>query len=406
MKVPARASAKARQMASVRTRVRPTIQYSGIGWPNRRLFFCHRQARFWLCPLERKYYAVLRGTPIWTYTPLVGGFVLKRLTLLMFSFFSAHAATVLIYSGFPGNADTGSGAGMNFSGDTLVGSFFASDINFGSSNFQWDPFGLTSNFGADITAKIQVATAGTYTFNTSSDDGSLLFIDNQLVVNNNFAQGVTERQGSIELSAGTHNLEIQYAQGGGGNALNSTLPAGVSYVDEPPSGKEATLEIYQDSSTPPSTSDLVPADATLVGQIPTTNVNFGLPTSNWQPFGLTQQFSAEMQAYFLVPTTGEYTFSTGSDDGSVLFIDGQMVVNNDFFQGYTVRQGTVDLTAGYHAFDLQYFQGGGGSSLTMGVPAGVAIAGETPEPGTWLLALFGAVAATAIRFRHLSAFRR
>jgi hypothetical protein len=299
---------------------------------------------------------------------------------------------------------------MSFLGDVLVGSFFSADINFGSSNSQWDPFGLTNNFGADITAKIRVATAGTYTFNTSSDDGSLLFIDGQLVVNNNFAQGVTEREGSIQLSAGTHNLEIQYAQAGGGNALISTLPAGVSYqFDQPaPGSGPPALDIYQDSSTSPSTGDLIPSDATLVGQIPTTNVNFGLPNTDWHPFGLTDQFSAEMQAYFIVPTTGAYTFSTGSDDGSLLFIDGQLVVNNDFFQGYTIREGTVNLTAGYHAFDLQYFQGGGGSALTMGAPAGVTIAGETPEPATWvsLLLLCGVAAAAAIWRRRTSALRR
>ena len=93
------------------------------------------------------------------------------------------------------------------------------------------------------------------------------------------------------------------------------------------------MALYQDSSTAPSTSDLVPADATLAGQIPTPHVDFGLPNSGWRPFGLTQQFSAEMRAYFVVRTPGEYAFSTGSDDGSLLFIDGQMAVNNDFFSG-------------------------------------------------------------------------
>ncbi len=60
-----------------------------------------------------------------------------------------------------------------------------------------------------------------------------------------------------------------------------------------------------------------------------------------------------------------------------------MVVNNGFYQGYTVRQGTVNLTAGLHPFDLQYFQGGGGAALTMGLPTGVSI--ETlPEPAGWI----------------------
>src|SRR5579885_1203224 len=214
---------------------------------------------------------------------------------------------------------------------------------------------MSSNYGADITATIQVRSAGTYTFNTTSDEGSLLFIDGQLVVNNNYYQGATQRTGSINLSAGTHTMEVQYFQGGGGNSLVSTLPAGVAYVYEQP-----TLAIYSDpgsltpvgSEVPPP---LIPPGATLVGGIPITNINFGLPNSNWSPFGLASNFSAEMQGYFNIPSSGAYTF----------------------------RQVTGTLSAGSHFFDLQYFQGGGGAALTMGVPGGVTIS-AVPETATWI----------------------
>ena len=306
-----------------------------------------------------------------------------RVPVLLLSCITAHAAIVNVYSGLPQNAGNFSASSLNFAGDTSVGSFFAPDIDFGTGTQNWDPLGMSSNYGADITATIQVRSAGTYTFNTTSDDGSLLFIDGQLVVNNNYYQGATQRTGSINLSAGTHTMEVQYFQGGGGNSLVSTLPAGVAYVYEQP-----TLAIYSDSgSLTPVGSEvpppLIPPGATLVGGIPITNINFGLPNSNWSPFGLASNFSAEMQGYFNIPSSGAYTFSTGSDDGSYLFIDGQMVVNNGFYQGYTVRQGTVTLSAGSHFFDLQYFQGEGGAALTIGVPAGVTIS-AVPETATWI----------------------
>ena len=38
--------------------------------------------------------------------------------------------------------------------------------------------------------------------------------------------------------------------------------------------------------------------------------------------------------------------TTRSDDGSMLYIDGQTVVANNFYQGLTTRGGSVDLTAG------------------------------------------------------------
>jgi len=325
----------------------------------------------------------------------------------------AQAAVIDVFSGLPQNAGGGSPGPLDFSGDTFAGSFLSPEIDFGSSSTTWDPLGLTSNYGADITATIQVAAAGSYTFNTSSDDGSLLFVDGQLVVNNNYYQGLTERQGSINLSAGTHTMEVQYFQGGGGNALISTLPAGVSYLpDAPLVDTSPHLDVYQDPGSlsvdgsgevPPP---LIPPGATLVGEIPASSVDFGLPNSDWFPFGLTSNFSAEMRGYFVVATDGSYTFSTGSDDGSYLFIDGQMVVNNGYYQGYTVRQGTVTLSAGPHLFDLQYFQGGGGAALTMGVPAGVTV-DPLPEPATGvpLAAVFGVAAIAAFRRRNLRTCR-
>lgn len=60
---------------------------------------------------------------------------------------------------------------------------------------------------------------GTYTFGTASDDGSSLFIDGTLVVNNGYNQGVTARYGTIVLSAGFHDIDIPYRENTGGNAL-------------------------------------------------------------------------------------------------------------------------------------------------------------------------------------------
>jgi autotransporter-associated beta strand protein len=63
------------------------------------------------------------------------------------------------------------------------------------------------------------AVSGTYVFDTASNDGTTLFIDGNLVVNNNFQQGVTTRQGAVNLSAGPHNIEISFQNGGGGYGL-------------------------------------------------------------------------------------------------------------------------------------------------------------------------------------------
>lgn len=74
---------------------------------------------------------------------------------------------------------------------------------------------------------------------------------------------------------------------------------------------------------------------------------------------------SRMSGSIFIPTTGSYTFGTSSDDGSVLFIDGSIVVSNNFFQGRTRRTGSVSLSAGEHTIDIGFYEGGGGNSFTV-----------------------------------------
>lgn len=64
-----------------------------------------------------------------------------------------------------------------------------------------------------------------------------------------------------------------------------------------------------------------------------------------------------------LPTSGAWTFKTASDDGSKLYIDGKVVVDNDTTHGIIAAAGTVELAAGTHAIRVEYFNDGGGSWL-------------------------------------------
>lgn len=64
-----------------------------------------------------------------------------------------------------------------------------------------------------------------------------------------------------------------------------------------------------------------------------------------------------------VPAEGEWTFITGSDDSSWLWIDGQQVVRNEGLAPHRRREGRVQLTAGPHALAVAFTQAAGGASL-------------------------------------------
>ena len=101
------------------------------------------------------------------------------------------------------------------------------DFNFQTTGSGFPaPYNLNaSNFEARWTGQYYAASAGTYTFFTASDDGSMLFIDGATVVTNNFSQAVTERSGNVTLSAGFHDIVIAYNQGGGGYGLSASVTA-------------------------------------------------------------------------------------------------------------------------------------------------------------------------------------
>jgi len=74
-----------------------------------------------------------------------------------------------------------------------------------------------------------------------------------------------------------------------------------------------------------------------------------------------ENYSLRFEGLVAVPANGEYTFYTSSDDGSRLYINGELVVRNDGMHGTEEQSGKVELLAGTHAITVTFYQGGGGA---------------------------------------------
>lgn len=72
-----------------------------------------------------------------------------------------------------------------------------------------------------------------------------------------------------------------------------------------------------------------------------------------------ESYSVEWLGYINIPETGIYTFLTISDDGSWLFIDDNLVVDNGGPHGKTKKKGQIHLLKGLHEIKIRYFQIGG-----------------------------------------------
>lgn len=75
-------------------------------------------------------------------------------------------------------------------------------------------------FALRFTGMISVPKSGKYTFYIASDDGSRIYLNDKLLVNNDGLHGMAEKSAAVELPAGVHNLIVTYFDNGGGDGLN------------------------------------------------------------------------------------------------------------------------------------------------------------------------------------------
>jgi hypothetical protein len=132
-------------------------------------------------------------------------------------------------------AAVGVGRGRLQAGDGLVGEYFTNPdwqgrpaFSIADTEFSTDrmmrlwPGSAPEQFSVRWFGFLTVARSGLYTFSTTSDDGSQLFVDNNTspVVDNGGLHGAATQSGSIQLDRGSHMVELRYTQLGGNKALN------------------------------------------------------------------------------------------------------------------------------------------------------------------------------------------
>ena len=80
-------------------------------------------------------------------------------------------------------------------------------------------------------------------------------------------------------------------------------------------------------------------------------------------FTATDNYLMRWRGHFNAEDQGYYSFSTTSDDGSMLYIDGNVIVDNDGLHGPTRREGIVTLSPGQHSIVITFFENSGGAMM-------------------------------------------
>jgi len=128
-------------------------------------------------------------------------------------------------------------------------------INYSNSNNQPWP-GLSSSFADEFSSRhtgyVRIDIAGNYTFYVNSDDGSKLWINNQVVVENIGTHAIREESGTIYLAAGYHNLRLEFFENFGWAGLELKWESDIFSKQYVPSGS-----LFHGSGIPIRQSELV-----------------------------------------------------------------------------------------------------------------------------------------------------
>jgi hypothetical protein len=130
--------------------------------------------------------------------------------------------TVVIPTGLEGKVYHISGSSKrlpaNLEKKKPAGSIYTTSLNIPTQDFRAGFPGVTKKtewFAIDYTGKFWVQTPGKYKFFLTSDDGSKLYIDGQVVIDNDGLHATLARDAVIELTPGTHQIRVSYFQGPG-----------------------------------------------------------------------------------------------------------------------------------------------------------------------------------------------
>ena len=80
-----------------------------------------------------------------------------------------------------------------------------------------------------------------------------------------------------------------------------------------------------------------------------------------------QNYSIEWEGYLFIEEAALYEFSTASDDGSVVFINNILVVDNGGFHELREVSSEIFLLPGFHSIWIRYCQGDGADTLVFKV---------------------------------------
>jgi hypothetical protein len=97
-----------------------------------------------------------------------------------------------------------------------VGTIYTNGLNIPPQDFSEGFPGVTKRtewFAIDYTGRFYISKPGKYLFALASDDGSKLYIDNRVIIDNDGVHSPLRMDNVVKLEGGLHNIRVSYFQG-------------------------------------------------------------------------------------------------------------------------------------------------------------------------------------------------
>lgn len=189
--------------------------------------------------------------------------------------------------------------------------------------------------------------AATYRITVTADDGMRVYVDNVLVLDEWIDQAPTTYFVDVPMSAGSHTLKVELY-----DATNAAT---------------AQLTIQDVASLPAGWTGQYFANQNLTGSPVLTrndgqDINFDWNVGSPGPGVPADNFSVRWTRT-LNFVDGVYQFSTTSDDGARVYVDGQFVLNFWIDQAGVTHTANKQMSAGPHTVVVEYYDHTGGALI-------------------------------------------
>lgn len=248
-----------------------------------------------------------------------------------------------------------------------------------SINYDWGagspaPGVNADNFSAQWTETTNVP-EGTYRFTATMDDGMRVFVDDVVVIDQWFEGEARTVTADVFLGAGTHTVRVQYFEAGG--LAVARLNIALVSAPPPPPTTQAWRGEYFNNTNLAGTPSLIRDDA---------NINFNWGLGSPAP-SIQSDFFSVRWTRTLTLEPGTYRFTTVTDDGVRLTVNGSQIINRWQVQAATAFSADITIPGGATVVTMEYFEN---TQLAEARLTWTRLSGGNPPPptGIWSASYF------------------